>query len=170
MRRMSGGSRTTLQEEHASAKAKAQVQENTAKGAQASNNSQPRSSDMIPAMCNLSHEVRMADAELSDDTSTLGKRAAAGDQVIGTGEELGNKALVIYANTTNPAERVISGTPKKRKTLGSLDGQQTQLGGEMADQDMKEGSIMQLWRRWSQIISLRCFLRTRPFVRTQLLI
>lgn len=75
----------------------------------------------------------MDDADLSDEVSTLGKRAAAGDHVAGTGGEADGKAMVVYTNMTNPADCLVSGTPKKRKTSGSLDGQQTQHSAGRGD-------------------------------------
>lgn len=63
--------------------------------AQTTANSQPRSSDVIPAMQNLYHDARMAGAELSDHQSTLGtpkKRKTdgtqKGQQTAGGGEML----------------------------------------------------------------------------------
>ena len=142
MQAMSGGSKGAMEDRHAHAEAyvHVQVQEHTSKGTQHSDYSQPRSSDMIPALRNLSQEVNMDDVDLSDGVSALGKRAAAGDQVAAAGGEEASKALVVYANTSSTDELVVSGTPKKRRTLGSLDGQQTPRGDGMMEQDMVDGT------------------------------
>ena len=94
---------------------------------------------MILALRNLSQEVNMDDVDLSDGVSALGKRAAASDQVAAAGGEEASKALVVYANTSSTDELLVSGTPKKRRTLESLDGQQTPRGDEMMEQDMVDG-------------------------------
>uniref|UniRef100_A0A453SXS3 CCHC-type domain-containing protein n=1 Tax=Aegilops tauschii subsp. strangulata TaxID=200361 RepID=A0A453SXS3_AEGTS len=101
--------------------------------------SQPRTSDLIPAICDLSQEVSMDETDKSEEVSALGKRAAAGDLIVGTGGEDVGKALVVFNNISNPAECVLSGTPKKRRTSGSLDGQQTH-GEGTRDQEMEDGS------------------------------
>ena len=91
---------------------------------------------MIPAMRNLSHEITMANADISDDLSTLGKRAAVGDNSTASVQEAGDLALVPYDNKATLADRVLSGTPKKRRTSGTREVQQSQHEGEVADQEM----------------------------------
>lgn len=76
---------------------------------------------MIPAMRNLSHEITMANADLSDDLSTLGKRAAIGDNSTASVQEAGDLALVPYDNKAILADRVLSGTPKAQNVGNSGD-------------------------------------------------
>lgn len=136
MEAMSGGSKDVLKEPHAATVGDGANHGLATSGAQSSSHSEPRSSDMIPAMRNLSHEITMANADISDDLSTLGKRAAIGDNSTASVQEAGDLALVPYDNKATLADRVLSGTPKKRRTSGTREVQQSQHEGEVADQEM----------------------------------
>ena len=101
--------------------------------------SQPRSSEIIPALRDLSNEIRMANAELSDATSR-GKRNAEEEVSSAAGVEQGDKAMVLYTNLHAAGDIVFSGTPKKWRTSETLEGQRAQVHGDIGDQDMMEVS------------------------------
>jgi hypothetical protein len=72
------------------------------------------------------------------DGSSLGKRNAGEEHMIDTGDAVGEKALVVYSNKADLADRIHASTPKRR-TMQSLEQQQTtSTGGGMHDQDMQE--------------------------------